>query len=117
MKFEKLRDRISIKISRPIVILAGMVLIIGFIVVKLFSVMVIQNQTYLTAADVNRTKTISVQTQRGIIYDRNGTILATNTASYNVTITPAYLPSDQGAIQEIYRQLSSLIGVPVSMDK
>ncbi len=114
MKFEKLRDRISIRISRPIVILGGMVLIIGFIVVKLFSVMVIQNQDYLTAADVNRTKTISVQTQRGIIYDRNGTILATNTASYNVTIIPAYLPSDQGAIQEIYRQLSSLIGVPVS---
>jgi penicillin-binding protein 2 len=91
-----------------------MLLIIGFIVVKLFSVMVIQNQDYLTAANVIRTKTISVQTQRGIIYDRNGTILATNIASYNVTIIPAYLPSDQGAIQEIYRQLSSLIGVPVN---
>ena len=114
MKFEKLRDRISIRISRPIVILGGMLLIIGFIVVKLFSVMVIQNQDYLTAANVIRTKTISVQTQRGIIYDRNGTILATNIASYNVTIIPAYLPSDQGAIQEIYRQLSSLIGVPVN---
>ena len=114
MKFEKLRDKSSINISRPIVILGAMVLIVGFIVVKLFSVMVIQNQEYLIAADQNRTKEISVQTQRGIIYDRNGTILATNTASYNVTITPAYLPTDQGAIQEIYRQLSNLIGVPVS---
>jgi penicillin-binding protein 2 len=114
MKFEKSRDKISLNISRPIVILGGMVLVIGFIVVKLFSVMVIQNQAYMIAADENRTKTISVSTQRGIIYDRNRTILATNSASYNITITPAYLPTNQGAIQEIYRQLSSLIGVPVT---
>ena len=114
MKFEKLRDRVSFKISRPVIILGGMLLIIGFIAIKLFSVMVIQNADYLLAADENRTKTISVQTQRGIIYDRNGIILATNSPSYNVTIIPAYLPSDEGAIQEIYRQLSKLIDVPVS---
>ncbi len=50
---------------------------------------------------------------RGIIYDRNGYILARNVASYNVTITPAYLPDDDADIQRIYRAVSDLTGIPV----
>ncbi len=51
---------------------------------------------------------------RGIIYDRNGTILARNMASYSIVITPASLPDDDGDIQRIYRDLSALTGVPVN---
>ena len=50
-------------------------------------------QSYLAQADENRTTRVSDTTQRGIIYDRNGIVLARNVASYNVTITPAYLPA------------------------
>ena len=49
---------------------------------------------------------------RGIIYDRNGYILARNVASYNVVITPAGLPDDDADIQRIYREVSELTGVP-----
>jgi penicillin-binding protein 2 len=49
-----------------------------------------------------------------VIYDRNGTILARNVASYNVVITAAELPDDPGAVQEIFRDLSELIDVPVN---
>ena len=49
---------------------------------------------------------------RGIIYDRNGYILARNIASYNVVITPANLPDDDADIQRIYREVSELTGVP-----
>ena len=69
---------------------------------------------YQIRANDNRTQEISIPTQRGIIYDRNGVVLARNVASYNITITPASLPTDPGSIQEVYRQLSALIGVPVS---
>lgn len=98
--------------ARIILILMGLVLI--FYTYKLFDTQVVNGAEYLAQADDNRTSTISIPTQRGIIYDRNGYILAQNIASYNVTITPAELPADQGAIQEIYRQLSQLIDVPVS---
>ncbi len=50
---------------------------------------------------------------RGIIYDRRGTILARNIASYNVVVVASELPDDEGEKQEIYRQLSKLIDVPV----
>jgi penicillin-binding protein 2 len=88
--------------------------IIGFYLFRLFDLQILQGKSFLSQADNNRTKTISVQTQRGIIFDRNGYVLASNAASYNVTIVPASLPTDEGATQEIYRKLSDLIGVPVT---
>jgi penicillin-binding protein 2 len=40
--------------------------------------------------------------------------LARNIPSYNVVITPAYLPDDEGEVQNIYRAISDLTGVPVN---
>ncbi len=51
-------------------------------------------------------KAISVQTLRGNLYDRNGIVLAQNAASYNIAITPALLPEDEGTREQIYRELS-----------
>ena len=52
-----------------------------------------------------------------MIYDRNGVVLAHNVASYNVVVTAANLPDDPGATQEVFRQLSELIGVPVNQNE
>jgi len=62
----------------------------------------------------NYTKVVNIQAPRGIIYDRNGYILAKNIASYNVVITPANLPDDDSDVQRIYRVVSDLTGIPVS---
>lgn len=92
------------------------VLALGFslLIAQLVNLQVLQYQTNLALADENRTREISVQPSRGIIYDRNGYILARNVASYNVVITPANLPDDQADIQEVYRELAELIGIPVN---
>lgn len=88
--------------------------IFGIYTIRLFNLQILQGSDYLAAADENRTTIISIPTTRGLIYDRNGFVLARNVPSYNVTITPAYLPGDEGAIQQIYRDLSGMIGVPVN---
>ena len=54
------------------------------------------------------TQDVSVPAPRGIIYDRNGYVLARNIASYTVVITPADLPDDEADIQNVYRELSAL---------
>jgi len=93
--------------------------VIGFFVLRLFNLQILQNEVYLEQAEENRITNISVQTERGIVFDRNGVILARNIASYNVIITPAQLPGDPtefplpGAVEEIYRELSPLIDIPV----
>jgi len=90
---------------------------------RLFDLQVVQGSTYVNQSEENRTTRISDPTQRGIIYDRNGIVLARNVASYNVTVTPAFLPEVlpityeepvAGSVQEIYRRLSELLDMPVT---
>ena len=81
---------------------------------RLVMLQILDKEKYNLQTDNNRTQNISVAPARGIIYDRNGIILAHNIASYNITITPASLPDDDGDIQRIYRALASLTGIPVS---
>jgi penicillin-binding protein 2 len=80
---------------------------------RLFSLQVLQGSEWTARAVGNYTFEVKVPAPRGIIYDRNGYILARNIASYNIVITPASLPADDSDIQHIYRELSSLIDVPV----
>lgn len=82
------------------------------IIMRLVSLQIFSGQEWLDQAVENYVAEVSVPAQRGIIYDRNGYILARNIASYNVIITPAGLPDDEGDIQRIYREVSELTGVP-----
>jgi penicillin-binding protein 2 len=121
-------QRNSIQRWRLFVIYALVAVIFGYYALRLFNIQVVKGADYAARADENRTTEISVPTQRGIIYDRNGFILARNVASYNVTITPADLPGDPTVlgnatkldtdldpnVQEVYRKLSALIDVPAT---
>ncbi|MGA2489867.1 MAG: penicillin-binding transpeptidase domain-containing protein [Anaerolineales bacterium] len=93
-------------------ILLGVVAVI--FAFRLFKLQILDGKIYTLQADSNRTQIISVAPSRGIIYDRNKIILARNIASYNIIITPANLPDDDGDVQRIYRDLFTLTGVPVS---
>ncbi len=93
-------------------IIVGMVFLIYAI--RLFRLQILDGAQWMARAEDLRTDHVSVPALRGIIYDRNDTVLARNIASYNVVITAANLPDDPGAVQEIFRELSRLIGVPVS---
>jgi penicillin-binding protein 2 len=97
-------------------IIFGVILVIIFLiyVIRLYNLQIVQYSDWLAQANENRTHEINIPSSRGIIYDRNGYILASNIPSYNIVITPAYLPDDEGEIQNIYRGLSDLTGVPVN---
>jgi penicillin-binding protein 2 len=83
------------------------------LLVRLVNLQVFEGGAWTVSAVDNYTNQVSMPAPRGIIYDRNGYILARNLASYNVVITPADLPDDDSDIQRIYRELSDLIDVPV----
>ncbi len=95
-------------------LLGVVVLVFSIYVGRLFLLQVIENSSWVEQARGNSISDINLPAPRGIIYDRNGTILARNIASYNVDITPADLPDDEGEIQQIYRDLSSLLKMPVN---
>lgn len=91
-----------------------MILVFGFYLYRLFDLQIVQGKDYLALADENRITKKSEPAPRGNIYDRNGFLLAGNIPSYNITITPANLPEDEGSLENVYRELSGLIKIPVS---
>jgi penicillin-binding protein 2 len=97
--------------------LAVVYLIIVFafssLLMRMINLQVIEGNRWTTSAVDNYTNEVSVPAPRGIIYDRNGYVLARNVASYNVVITPANLPDDPTDTQRIYRELSDLLDVPI----
>jgi penicillin-binding protein 2 len=98
-----------------VLMLYGIIMVLfAFFVVRLFILQIIDGPDYLAQAVENRTSEVNVATQRGTIMDRNDYVLARNVASYNIVITPAELPSDAGAMQQVFRELSEMIGVPVN---
>jgi penicillin-binding protein 2 len=95
----------------------------GFYALRLFEYQIISGPEYQARADENRTTRVIEPTQRGIIYDRNGIVLARNVAAYHITVTPAFLPATlpflyeedvPGPVQDVYRQLSQATGIPVT---
>lgn len=98
---------------RYLVVYGLIALVAVIFTARLFSLQIIQGADFAAEAEDNRTDTISDAPARGIVYDRNGIILARNIASYDIVITPAYLPDDSGDIQRIYRELALLTGLEV----
>jgi len=98
------------------IIIFGVILIAIFLIYvgRLYNLQVVQYSDWLAKANENRTHEINLPATRGMVYDRNGFVLARNIPSYNVVITPAFLPDDEGEIQNIYRALSDFTGIPVN---
>jgi penicillin-binding protein 2 len=94
-------------------ILAVFVIYLG----RLFSLQILQSSEWVNLAEENRISRINLPTQRGIVFDRNDYVLAQNIPSYNVVITPANLPDDVGEIQEVYRQISELVNIPINLNE
>lgn len=92
-------------------------LIFLLFIFQLFNYQIIQGPRYVVAAEDNRQQDINIPAPRGVIQDRNGTVLARNIASYNVVITASQLPDDEGSTQEVFRTLSRLIDVPVNLNE
>src|SRR5258706_7227413 len=107
-------NKFEVPLWRTLIVYGLIVAVLGGLIYRLFSLQMVEAPTWIGQAVENYTKKIYDPASRGIIYDRNGYILARNIASYNVVITPAGLPDDDADIQNIYRELSKLIDVPVN---
>ncbi len=73
-----------------------------------------QGAQYQELAADNQLATLTIDPPRGEIFDRLGRPLAVNTPSFDVTITPAFLPRDAEQRLRVFERLSLLTGVPVT---
>ena len=73
-------DRIAVGV-------AFLLLLFVILVARLFYLQIVQHEVYQTLSDKNRIQVQSIPPTRGLVYDRNGELIADNVPSYRVTIT------------------------------
>jgi len=86
------------------------VLLFGVLTAQLWRLQVVENRALDQRGTQNWLRQAVIPSQRGIIYDRNKTLLATNAPIFFVSITPADVP--KGRMPEIVIRLANELRVP-----
>lgn len=86
MAIKKRLDRRTHK--RAYVALAVFAVLVLWIIIKLFIMQVVDYEDYQMKVIKQMTTEVEVNPDRGIIYDTNGNIIATNITTYSVVISP-----------------------------
>ena len=77
---------------------------------RLYHLQIVNHQHFQTLSDKNRMQLQSIAPNRGLIFDRNGAILADNQPVFSVSIVPEYVSN----IDETIVQISQLIDISES---
>src|SRR5919201_5840578 len=99
------RPRTTTWVFRGVIVLLFVILS-----VQLWKLQVVDGQAYGQRSAANWLRSAIIPPQRGVIYDRNKTLLAANAPIFVVTITPADVP--QGRMDEIVIRLANELRVP-----
>ncbi len=74
--------------KRTWVIITGLCFATFIIVGRLFAFQVVQGQDWVTRGERNKLVRVVAEPDRGVIYDRNGAVLAANGADYQISVAP-----------------------------
>jgi len=80
--------------------------------IRMYDLQVLSSDPWVAEANENRLSQLPIASNRGVIYDRSGTLIAKNAPAYIVQIVPAELPSTTEERYAIYNRLSALVNVP-----
>ncbi|MBJ6138386.1 penicillin-binding protein 2 [Marinobacter litoralis] len=73
---------------RALVMLVFVMLLMSGLLARMYQLQVIEHDIYTTLSDKNRVQVQSVPPPRGLVYDRNGELLAENRPVFSLTIVP-----------------------------
>mgnify|MGYP002713010880 CR=1 FL=1 len=110
---EILTDDVGVR-GRLILLRIFIVVIFGLLLYRIYWIQDTKGEDLQTLAQDNQFAILKSDPPRGVIFDRDGDPLAVNLPSFNVTITPAFLPDSDEEQTAIFERLSFLTGVPVT---
>lgn len=93
---------------------AVVVIVLSLLVYRVYWLQQNKGEDLSLRASDNQFATLTTEPPRGVIFDRRGYPLAINEPSFNVTITPAFLPRSAAEQQAVFERLSLLTGVPLT---
>lgn len=97
------------RIFRARILVAGLfvLLLLGVLVARYSDLQIANYEIYRTASDRNRVQLLPVPPKRGLMFDRNGVLLAENVPSYSLTLVVEQV----GDIEAILMTLRGLVAV------
>lgn len=81
-------------------------ILLAILVGRLIYLQVVSHEHFITLSDDNRIKILPLPPNRGLIYDRNGLILADNLPSYRLEITPEQVEDIEATLDELQEMIS-----------
>ena len=78
--------------ARMVVVVGLLLLLLGVLLARYFSLKIIEYDTYRTASERNRVQLQSIAPKRGLVFDRNGILLAENRPSYVLSLVVERVP-------------------------
>ena len=81
--------------GRLLILQALIVVVVAVLIGRLWQLQMIAGERYRLLSDRNRLRDVDVAAARGVIYDRDGQILARNRPSFSVVLIPGDLPQDK----------------------
>ncbi|WED22490.1 penicillin-binding protein 2 [Vibrio sp. JC009] len=92
------KAELSLFRNRAVVSFLGIVALVGVLIANLYNIQVNQYQDYKTRSNDNRIKVVPIAPNRGLIYDRNGKLLAENRPVYTLDLIPEKIKDIDGTI-------------------
>ncbi len=86
MKQEKIYEDLFPVLKRVKLVFILVVVFFIFLILNFWKVQVLEHEEYWEKSEANRMREISLPYQRGLVFDREGIILANNTASFRVSL-------------------------------
>lgn len=109
-KYEKVRNGQAEKnlfIRRAVIAFIGVLGLTGVLMTNLYNLQVVNYESYETRSNGNRIKLLPVPPTRGLIYDRNGKVLAENITYFGLYIIPEKVDN----LEETLEDLKQLVGL------
>ncbi|MBK5142837.1 peptidoglycan DD-transpeptidase MrdA [Budviciaceae bacterium BWR-B9] len=88
-------------IRRALVALVGVIILIAILIANLYNIQIKRFEDYQTRSNDNRIKLVPIAPTRGLIYDRNGVVLAENRTIYQLELVPEKISNLKGVMEEL----------------
>jgi len=91
---------------RIAVALTFVMLILGLILVRYYQLQIVDHKRYELQSDRNRIQVRPIEPSRGLIYDRNGHILAENRPSFALAIVPEQVDDIDAVLADLQTRVN-----------
>ena len=98
---------------RTFITFVGVIVLVLVLFSNLYSLQIASYEKYQTRSNSNRIKLLPVAPNRGLIYDRNGVILADNKPIYSLAV----IPEQTENLQESVTNISDLLDISTDMQE